>query len=127
MTNPGHREHWSFRPTWHGLIYGTGKRGSGTESVVNPYAVHSWPVTFDATGKIRRQSKQSKQSKHRDAVVTVPKADAPKRRRRTSPELFAQVPELIDRGLGLIAVGDALNISDRRVKLIVRDLDPISV
>ena len=82
LTNPGHREQWDLRPSWHGLIYGNGKRGSGTESVVNPEAVHLWPVTFDAaTGKIRRPSKDSK---HHDAVVTVPKADAPKRRRRTS-------------------------------------------
>jgi hypothetical protein len=63
--------------------------------------------------KIRRPTKESK---HCDAVVTAPKAGAPKRRRRTTPEFVAQVRELIDRGLGLTAVGDALNISDRRVR-----------
>ena len=75
---------------------------------MNPEAVHSWPVTFDANGKIRRPPKESK---HRDAVVTAPKAGAPKRRRRTTPELVAQVRELIDRGLGLIGCRRCPSIS----------------
>jgi hypothetical protein len=114
VTNPGFREAWDKRPSWHGLVYGNGKRGTGTESGVNPEAVvHSWPIVFDATGKLRRPPAASK---HRDAVVAAPKMNAPKRRRRTSPELVAQVRELIARGLVLTAIGDALNISDRRVR-----------
>jgi hypothetical protein len=47
----------------------------------------------------------------------------PKRRRRTSAELLAQVAELRSRGLLPAAIADALNVSDRRVRDVLAGLD----
>jgi hypothetical protein len=43
VSSPGYREQWNLRPTWHGRIYGNGKPGTGTESIVGPDAVRSCP------------------------------------------------------------------------------------
>ena len=45
MTNPGHREHWSFRPSWHGVVYGNGRPGKGTESDIGPEALLVYPIS----------------------------------------------------------------------------------
>jgi len=119
VSDPGSREEWRLRPPWHGLIYGNGKRGSGTESVVNPDAMHSWPVVFDATGKIRRPPEESK---HRNAVVATEDGRQAKRHRRTTSSLTMQVADLAARGMVVTAIADALNISDRRTKQILRGL-----
>ena len=47
-------------PSWARTDLRQRQAWPGTESVVNPEAVHSWPVTFDANGKIRRPPKESK-------------------------------------------------------------------
>lgn len=46
---------------------------------------------------------------------------APKRRRQTTTALRSQVAELYDRGLVLAAIADTLNVSDRRVRELLRD------
>jgi hypothetical protein len=47
-------------------------------------------------------------------------AAKPKRQRRTGPSLKSQVLELRGRGIMPTAIADALNISDRRVREILR-------
>jgi len=50
------------------------------------------------------------------------KKDRPqKRRRQTTPALRGQVTELYDRGLVIVAIADTLNLSDRRVRELLRD------
>lgn len=49
------------------------------------------------------------------------KGTAPKRQRRSSAELREQVVGLRERGLVLAAIADTLNISDRRVRQLLRD------
>jgi len=49
-------------------------------------------------------------------------AGAPKRRRRTSAELREAVAGLHGRGVVPAAIADALNVSDRRVKDLLREL-----
>ena len=46
----------------------------------------------------------------------------PKRRRRTSEELRRDVAELRGRGMVPLAIADTLNVSDRRVSEILREL-----
>jgi hypothetical protein len=45
VTNPGSRERWDLRPTWHGTIYGNGKPGDETQSVVGPDALRAYPIS----------------------------------------------------------------------------------
>ena len=115
MSNPGHRDHWDIRPSWHGVVYG-GKAGKGTESVVGPDALRSWPVRFDENGKLATPPADSK---HRDAVVTTAAKPKPYRRRRSSAQLAAEVVDLHKRGLVPVAIANELNVSDRRTKAIL--------
>ena len=46
----------------------------------------------------------------------------PKRRRRTSEQLRREVAELRGRGMVPLAIADSLNVSDRRVSEILREL-----
>ena len=112
---PGHRDHWEIRPTWHGLVY-AGKAGTGTESIVNPDALPAWPIRFDGNGKL---AKPPADSKHHDAVVTTAAKPKPYRRRRSSAQLTAEVIDLHKRGLVPVAIGNQLNVSDRRIKAIL--------
>ena len=44
VSNPGSRR-WDIRPSWHGVVYGNGKPGSGSESVIGPEALHAYPIS----------------------------------------------------------------------------------
>jgi hypothetical protein len=50
----------------------------------------------------------------------------PKRRRRTSEELRREVAELRGRGMVPAAIADTLNVADRRVGAIFRELDAVA-
>src|SRR4051794_6175664 len=50
--NPGSRERWDVRPSWHSIISGTGKTGTGTEKIVSPEARFAWPVVYGANGRM---------------------------------------------------------------------------
>lgn len=47
----------------------------------------------------------------------------PKRRRRTPEDLRRQVEELPARGIVGVAIADALNVADRRVQRLLRELE----
>jgi hypothetical protein len=97
-------------------VYGNGKPGTGTESVIGPEALRSWPVVFDENGKL---AKPPADSKHHGAVVTTAAKPRPYRRRRSSAQLTADVIDLHERGLVPVAIANQLNVSDRRIKAIL--------
>lgn len=112
--NPGSRASWQVRPKWHSLVYGNGKLGSGRESVVSADVKLAWPVVYTEAG----MAPPPPGSKFSGRAV---KEDTKKRSRPTTPTLRSQVLELQKRGVVLTAIADTLNVSDRRVKEIVRD------
>ncbi len=50
----------------------------------------------------------------------------PKRRRRTSEDLRREVAELRARGMVPAAIADTLNVADRRVQALLRELDAVA-
>ena len=66
------------------------------------------------------------QSKHAKAIVATEDGAPAKRRRRTSSTLAEQVSDLAARRMVVTAIADALNISDRRTKQILREILPLA-
>jgi len=95
------------------------KPSDKAESVVSRDAVRAWPVVFDENGRL---AKPPAGSKHRDAIVATEDGKPAKRHRRTSGTLAEQVADLAARGMVTTAIADALNISDRRTKQILRSV-----
>src|SRR3954447_22994154 len=44
VSNPSTRQ-WDIRPVWHSGVVGTGKPGSGRESVIGPEALRAYPIS----------------------------------------------------------------------------------
>ena len=147
MSIPGHREQWDIRPRWHSLVVGNGKLGKGTESVVSPEAKFAYPVTFNEDGALLRSPEGSRFHtitaemfrRHADKFgpesvretaaelgvelsrsTVTPARKAPKFRRRTTASLTRDVREMRGRGVVVTAIADSLNISDRRVKELIK-------
>lgn len=78
--------------------------------------MRSWPVVFDASGKL---AKPPTGSKHHGAVARTEVKGAPKKHRHTTADLQQQVLELRSWGLVMSAITDSLNVSDPRVKEIL--------
>jgi len=121
--NPGARSDWTLYPSWHCIVYASGKRGTGRESVVSEAAKFSWPVFTDADGTLAPPPPGSKFARSSSALAEI-KADpaTKKRQRRTSLPLRAQVLSLRRRGLVPSAIANALNVSDARVRAVLKQV-----
>jgi hypothetical protein len=93
----------------HPLVYGS--EAGGTD-IVSPEARFAYPVEHGPDGIFLTPPAGSK---------FAAKAAPPKRRRRTSDDLVAEVVQLASEGKMRTAIADAVNISDRRVRDILRD------
>jgi hypothetical protein len=109
-----------IHPSWHRLVYAGGKRGTGKESLVSPEAKVAWPVEFLADRTMKAPPPESKFAGSSSTVAEL-KANPPKRQRRTGATLRGQARSLRSRGMVIAAIGNHLNISDRRVKELLRE------
>lgn len=131
---------WRRRPRWHG----SGKR----DSVVSTGADSAWPVSQNGDGVLGRAPDGSRWHnltaemfrRHAEkfgpemvketaaalgiglspSTIREQKKAAPKYRRRTTASMVADAREMHARGVVLTAIADQLNVSDRRVKELLR-------
>lgn len=76
---------------------------------------YGYPTRSKPIGRVVSVVADEKQLRRHEAKF----ADAPKQRRRSTPNLKGQVLELHSRGVVATAIADQLNIADRRVKEII--------
>ena len=104
--------HSLWRPVMHpyGKPIKRSKRPKFATTVITSESLHKHATKF-GTEEVREVADQL----GINLSVRKPASQLPKRGRRTTEDLIAQVRDLSQRGLVVAAIADTLNISDKRV------------
>src|SRR3954453_23882203 len=130
----GNRQ-WDVQPSWAGIVYGNGRPGSGTESMVPPGVV-AWPIS-PRTAEMKKpepkkiathlkfygsESITETMTEHgvKELPLSAYATDAPEGRRMTD-ELRALIHQLRQQGCVVEAIGSTLNLKTARVQRVLSE------